>query len=79
MPVDVLTETEIARPRDAVAAYAGNPDNAPEWYENIASVRRQAEPPLGVGSKPECRVACAYGRGLDGSPALSQRRDEEPR
>lgn len=63
MPVDVLTETEIARPRDAVAAYAGNPDNAPEWYENIASVRRLTEPPLGVGSKLEF-VANFLGRTL---------------
>ena len=31
MPVDVLTETVIARPRAEVAAYAGDPDNATDW------------------------------------------------
>ncbi|RAG83456.1 ATPase [Streptacidiphilus pinicola] len=63
MPVDVLTETEIARPRDEVAAYAGNPDNAPEWYENITSVRWRSEPPLGVGSRLDF-VANFLGRTL---------------
>jgi hypothetical protein len=63
VPVDVLTETVIARPRDEVAAYAGNPDNAPEWYENIASVRWRTEPPLGVGSKVDF-VANFLGRTL---------------
>ena len=51
MPVDVLTEIEIARPRADVAAYAASPDNAPAWYVNIKSVEWQSEPPLSVGSK----------------------------
>jgi len=49
--VDVSTQIEIARPRAEVAAYAGNPDNAPEWYVNIKSVEWQTQPPLRVGSR----------------------------
>lgn len=51
MTVDVLTEIEIARPRDAVAAFAADPANAPEWYENIVSVEWRTEPPAAVGSR----------------------------
>jgi uncharacterized membrane protein len=63
VPVDVLTEIVIARPRDEVATYAGNPDHAPEWYENISSVRWRTQPPLGVGSKLDF-VANFLGRTL---------------
>lgn len=51
MPIDVLTETTIDRPRDQVAAYAGDPSNAPEWYANIVSVEWKSDPPLAVGSR----------------------------
>lgn len=51
MPVDVLTETVIERPRAEVAAYAGDPGHAPEWYVNIKSVEWQTPPPLRVGSR----------------------------
>src|SRR5919201_1124124 len=51
MPVDVLTEIEIDRPREEVAAYAADPDNATAWYEKIERVECETEPPLAVGSR----------------------------
>ena len=51
MPVDVQVETVIDRPVAEVAAYAGDPTNAPEWYVNIMSVEWRTEPPLRVGSR----------------------------
>jgi uncharacterized protein YndB with AHSA1/START domain len=49
--VDVVTEVEIARSRNRVASYAGNPENAPAWYVNIESVEWQTSPAVAVGSK----------------------------
>jgi uncharacterized protein YndB with AHSA1/START domain len=49
--VDVVTEIEIARPRDRVAAYASDPDNATRWYRTIESVEWQTPPPVTVGSR----------------------------
>ena len=51
MPVDVVTRTEIDRPRSEVAAYVSNPDNATAWYEDITLVRWESSPPIAVGSR----------------------------
>lgn len=51
MAVDVLTEIVIDRAPADVAAYAGDPSNAPSWYVNIRSVEWQSAPPIAVGSR----------------------------
>ena len=61
--VDVVTDTRIARPVEVVAAYAGDPSNAPEWYVNIESVEWKTPPPIRVGSQVEF-VARFLGRTL---------------
>ena len=51
MKVDVSSQIVIRRPRADVAAYAMNPENAPQWYVNIKSVEWRTEPPLRAGSR----------------------------
>ena len=51
MAVDVVATTIINQPRDAVAAFAADPSNAPRWYVNIKSVEWKTSPPADVGSK----------------------------
>ena len=56
MAVDVVTEVEIARPREEVAAFAADPSNATAWYKNIKAVEWETPPPLAVGSKLRFRA-----------------------
>ncbi len=51
MAVDVVTAIEIAKPRETVAAYAGDPGNTAAWYENITSAEWRSPAPHGVGSE----------------------------
>lgn len=61
--VVVTTMITIERPLEAVAQYAGDPSNAPEWYVNIHSVEWETPPPLTVGSRLRF-VASFLGRTL---------------
>jgi uncharacterized membrane protein len=53
VPVDVRTEIDIDRPRDEVAAFAADPDNATRWYSNIKRVTWKTRRPLAVGARLE--------------------------
>ncbi len=49
--VEVFTEIQINCPKNRVAEYSANPDNAPEWYVNIKSAEWKTPKPLNVGSQ----------------------------
>jgi len=49
--VDVTTAIDIARPRQLVAAYAADPDHAPDWYATIERVTWQTEKPAHAASR----------------------------
>ena len=50
MNVDVSSDAVIDRPREQVAEFAANPDNAPAWYVNIKAVEWKSPKPLRRGS-----------------------------
>ena len=56
MTVDVSETTVIERPIAEVAAYAGDPSNAPEWYRRISSAEWRTDPPIMLGSQIEFRA-----------------------
>ncbi len=62
--VDVTTSIRIERPLAEVAAYTGDPSNAPEWYVNIRSVEWITDPPMQLGSQMRF-VAHFLGRRLE--------------
>jgi uncharacterized membrane protein len=49
--MDVVSQIGIDRPREDIAAYACDPDNATEWYENIKAVEWKTPRPIAVGSR----------------------------
>ncbi len=51
MGIDVETQITIDRPREEVAAYAAEPENAPAWYSNIERAEWRSPKPLAVGSR----------------------------
>lgn len=51
MAVDIAEAIVIERPIATVAAFAGEPTNAPRWYRRIESVDWLTEPPTRLGSQ----------------------------
>jgi uncharacterized membrane protein len=51
MRIHVEEQIRIERPREEVAAWAADPDNAPRWRKEVAKVEWKSEPPLRTGSR----------------------------
>lgn len=54
--VDVQTEIVINRSIETVRTFTINPDNVPEWYDNIFSVKWISQPPVQIGSQVAFRA-----------------------
>ncbi|MBR9998306.1 MAG: SRPBCC family protein [Cyclobacteriaceae bacterium] len=54
--VDISTQIVIKCPVEKVATYAAGPENAPEWYVNIESVRMLGPRSLQKGSHMEFKA-----------------------
>lgn len=54
--IDVTVSRIIRAPRDLVADFAGNPDNAPIWQSNVAEVQWRGDRPARVGSRLSIRA-----------------------
>ena len=59
--IDVTVETEVARPRDEVAAYASDWRNDPVWIGAVHAARLVGEEPFGAGARV-ARTASFLGR-----------------
>ena len=64
MSVDVTVEQPIARPPDAVAAFAMDPANDHRWIGALSDVRVVSDGPVGPGTRVE-RVASFLGKRIE--------------
>ena len=64
MSIDVTAEVQVARERDAVAAYMTDPANDAEWIGGVREARLLDDPPLAEGSRV-ARVAKVLGRRVE--------------
>ncbi len=64
MAIDTRAVIDVARPREAVAAYLRDPANDPHWIGGLRSARLVTQPPVTVGTQVE-RVASFLGRRVE--------------
>lgn len=64
MGIDVTAETEIARARAEVSAFATDPANDTRWILALESARQLTDGPVGPGTQVE-RVASFLGRKIE--------------
>lgn len=64
MPLETSQERLIPAARQAVAAYATDPANEPDWIGGVKRARALTDGPVGVGTRVE-RTAGFLGRSFD--------------